>query len=212
MKVSKGKDHDGYKAPYETPYKMMDGFAKLMHDADGNKILYQASLHNLSRLGCYASRLIPKVQCRQGKLGPSSKPCMMVGYTHDSTTLLRIWDPEFQKIKPQREVVFNEERNAHMSCRHGSNEFAIFELSEDEEYVEETDTGDGPLRDSQPTQISKRSKSHIHKAPDEEAENAHSLRLHGEDQTTQHSAANAENTNIRHLRRVDQAGQHSPGD
>jgi hypothetical protein len=56
-----------------------------------------------------------------------------------------------------------------MSCQHGSNEIDIFGLSEDEEYVEETDTGDEPLRDSQPTQIGKRSKSHMHEAPDEEA-------------------------------------------
>jgi len=88
---------------------------------------------------------------------------MMVGYTHDSKTLWRIWDPEFKKVKAQSEVVFDEERNAHMSCQYGSNEIDMFGLSEDEEYVDETDTGGEPLRgqDSQPTQISKRSKSHM---------------------------------------------------
>jgi len=62
-------------------------------------------------------------------------------------------------------------------------------LPEDEEYVEETDTRDEPLRDSQPTQIGKRSKSHMQEAPDEEAENAHSRRLRREDQTARRSAA-----------------------
>ena len=176
----KRKNHrDGYQAPYETPYEMVHGVGKPTHDADGNRILYQAPLHNLRRFGCYASRLIPEVQ-RGDKFGPRSKPCMMVGYLHDSETLWRIWDPEFHRVKAQPEVVIDEERNAHMSCQHGSNEIDIFGLPEGEEYVEETDTGDEPLRgqDRQPTQIGKRSTSHMHEAPDKEAENiAHSRRL-----------------------------------
>jgi hypothetical protein len=139
---------------------------------------------------------------------------MMVGYTHDSNTLWRIWDPEFQKVKAQSEVVFDEERNAHMSCQHGSNEVDIFGLPEDEKYVDEIDTGDEPLRgqDSQPTQIGKRSKSHMHEAPDEEAENAHSRRLRHEDQTAQRSAADAENAHSRRLRPEDQTTLRSAAD
>jgi len=49
-------------------------------------------------------------------------------------------------------------------------------------------------------QPGKWSKSHMHKAPDEEAENAHSRRLRREDQTAQRLAANAEN--IAHSRRL----------
>jgi len=67
-----------------------------------------------------------------------------------------------------------------------------FALPEDEEYVEETDTGDQPLRDSQPTQIGMRSKSHIHKSSNEKAQNTHSRRLRPDDQTAQHSPENAE--------------------
>jgi len=188
----KRNHRDGYQAPYETPYEMLHGFGKPTHDADGNEISYQASRQNLRRFRCYACRLIPEVQRRQGKFGARSKPCMMVGYTHDSKTLWRIWDPEFQKVNVQSEVVFDEERNAHMSCQHGSNEIDIFGLPEDEEYVNEIDTGGEPLReqDSQPTQIGKRSTSLMHEAPDEEAENiAHSRRLRREDQTAQRSAA-----------------------
>jgi len=43
----KRNDCDGYQAPSETPYEMLHGFGKLMHDADSNEISYQASLHNL---------------------------------------------------------------------------------------------------------------------------------------------------------------------
>jgi hypothetical protein len=59
--------------------------------------------------------------------GPRLKPCMMVGYTHDSKSLWRIWDPEFQRVKTQSEVVFDEERNADMSCPHGSNEIDMLD-------------------------------------------------------------------------------------
>ena len=97
-----------------------------------------------------------------------------------------------------------------MSCQHGSNEIDMFELPEDDEYVEETDTRDEPLRDSQPTQIGKRSKPHMYEAHDEEAEIAHSRRLCREDQTAQRSAANAENiAHSRRLHRDDQTSQHS---
>jgi hypothetical protein len=67
--LKRKNDRDGYQAPYETPYEMLHGFVKHTHDANGNKISYQAHLHNLRRFGCYASRLIPEVQCRD-KFGP----------------------------------------------------------------------------------------------------------------------------------------------
>jgi hypothetical protein len=34
----KRSDRDGYKVLYETPYEMLHGFGKLMHNADGNEI------------------------------------------------------------------------------------------------------------------------------------------------------------------------------
>jgi hypothetical protein len=50
----------------------------------------------------------------------------------------------------------------------------------------------------------------MHKAPDEEAENSHSRRLCQEDQTPQHSAANAENIgHSQRLRREDQTARRS---
>jgi len=143
--LKRKNDHDGYQAPYKTPYEKLDGFRKPTHDANGNEISHQASLHNLRRFGCYTSRLISEVQRRQGKFGPRSKPCMMVGYKHYSKTLWRILDPEFQKVKAQSEVVFDKEINSHISCLHGSNQIDKFELSEADEYVEESDTGDERL-------------------------------------------------------------------
>jgi len=103
----------------------------------------------------------------------------MVGFTHDSNTLRGIWDRELQKVKTQSDVVFDEIRNAHMSCQHVTNEIDVFGLPEDEKYVEEIDTGDKPFleQDSHPTQLGKRSRSHMHEAPDKQADNAHSRRL-----------------------------------
>jgi len=210
--LKKKIDNDCYQALYETPYEMLHGLDKPTYDAAGNTISYQASLHNLCWFGCYASRLIPGVERRQGKFGPKSKPYMMVGYTHNSKTLWRICDPEFQKVKAQSEVIFDDERNAHMLCQHGSNEIDIFGLPEDEESVDAIDTGDEPPRgqDSQPTQIGKRSKSHMHEVPDEEDDNAHSRRLRREDQTAQRSAADSENpAHSRRLRWADQTARRS---
>jgi len=50
----------------------------------------------------------------------------------------------------------------------------------------------------------------MHEAPDKGAKNAHSRCLHREDQTAQHSAADAENiAHSRCLRREDQTARHS---
>ena len=48
-------------------------------------------------------------------------------------------------VQARSEVVFDEERNAHISWQHGSNEIDIFRFPDDEEYVKETDTADEPL-------------------------------------------------------------------
>ena len=101
---------NGYQVPYKTPYKMLHGFGKPMHDPDSNKISYQATLHNLRWFGCHASRLISEVQHR-GKFGLRSKPWIMVGYTHEPKTLWRLWDPEFQRVKTQWEVVHQQKLN-----------------------------------------------------------------------------------------------------
>jgi len=95
-------------------------------------------------------------------------------------------------MKAQSELVFDEERNEHMSCQDGSNEIYIFVLPEDDNYVGEIDTAGEPLRGqhSQPTQVGKRSTSLMHEAPEEEAEHiTHSLRLRRDDQTARRSAA-----------------------
>jgi hypothetical protein len=137
----------------------------------------------------------------------------MVGDAPDSKALLTIWDPKFQKVQAQSEVVFDAGRNAHMSCQDESNEINIFGLPEDEKSVDKTHTGGEPLRgqENQPTQIGKRSTSHMHEASDEEVGNiAHSWHLHRENQTAQHSAAEAEN--ISHswcIRREDHTAWHS---
>ena len=85
----KRSNHDGYQAPYEMSYEMLDGFGIPLYDINGNKILFYPSLPNRRRIGCYGSRLILEVLCR-GIFGMRLKPCMMVGYTYDPKTLWRI--------------------------------------------------------------------------------------------------------------------------
>jgi hypothetical protein len=50
--LTKRDDRDGYKAPYETPYKMLHSYAKPEFDSEGKKISYKAPLHHLRRFGC----------------------------------------------------------------------------------------------------------------------------------------------------------------
>ena len=69
----------------------------------------------------------------------------MVGYVQDSTILWRIWDPAFQIVRSQSNVIFDEERNTHASCQPGDHT-DIFELPEEMEYIEEIDSGDGVLQ------------------------------------------------------------------
>jgi len=144
--LTKRNDRNGYQVPYSTPYEILQAFGKPSHDNDGNEILSKAPLHHLRQFGCYASRLIPEPQ-RDGKFSPRSKPCMKVGYIHNSTTLWRIWDPAFRMVRSQSDAIFDQERNTLASCLHGD-ETDIFELPEEMEYVEEIETGgDGHLND-----------------------------------------------------------------
>jgi len=100
-------DHNGYQAPYKMPYQMLHGSGPPTCNADGNRISYHTSLQNLCQIGCYGSRLIPKVQ-HQGIFRPRLKPCMIVGYTYDSKTLWTIRDEESQKVKAHQKVSWTE--------------------------------------------------------------------------------------------------------
>jgi hypothetical protein len=145
--LTKRDDRNGYQAPYSTAYEMLLAFGKPSHNNHGNEISFKAPVHHLWLFGCYASRLIPEPQ-RHRKFSPRSKPCMMVCYVHDSTTLWRIWHPAFQVVRSQSDVIFDKERHAHSSCLHGD-QTDIFELPEETEYVEEIKTGgDGLLHDN----------------------------------------------------------------
>jgi hypothetical protein len=204
-------DRDDNQAPYERTYEMLHGLANLPMMLTSTRYCIELLSPNLCRFRCYTIRHIPAVQ-RRDKFGPWSKPWLMVSYIHNSETLCMIWNPEFEMVKAHAGVVFDEERNAHMSCPHESNQIDIFGLPEDK-YLAEKDTGDEPLRgqDSQPRQIGKRSTSHMHEAAEEEAENiAHSQCLRQEAQTAQRSAADAENLpHSWHLRREDQTARRS---
>jgi hypothetical protein len=69
----------------------------------------------------------------------------MVGYVYDSTTVLLICDLAFQIVRSKSNVIFNEERNTHISCLPGDHT-GIFQVTEETEYIEEIDGGDGLLK------------------------------------------------------------------
>jgi len=73
-------------------------------------------LHHLRRFGCLAYRRIPKEQRIDTKMGARSKPCMMLGYVHNTTKIWRIWDPEQRKVVNCSDVEFDENQTAHISC------------------------------------------------------------------------------------------------
>ena len=58
-------DRDGYKAPYETPYEMLQSNGKPAVYKEGNTISYQAPIHHLRRFGCFVGGLIPEAQRRR---------------------------------------------------------------------------------------------------------------------------------------------------
>ena len=64
----------------------------------------------------------------------------MVGYAHDSTTMWRVWDPQFQVVRQQSDAIFDEVRNAYISCPQEHAEKDIFGLPQDEVHIEEIDT------------------------------------------------------------------------
>jgi hypothetical protein len=69
----------------------------------------------------------------------------MVGYVHNSTTLLRIWIGAIQIVKSQSNVIFDEERNTHASGLPGAH-IDNFELPEETENIQAIDSGGGDLQ------------------------------------------------------------------
>ena len=63
----------------------------------------------------------------------------MVGYVHDSTTTWKVWNPEFNAVRTQSDVIFDEERNAHISCPEPE-EADPLGLPQEEVHVEVLDT------------------------------------------------------------------------
>jgi len=93
-------------------------------------------LHHLRRFGCLAFRRIPKEQRIDTKMGARFKPCMMLGYLHNTTKIWRRWDPEQRKVVNCSDVEFDENQTAHISCRDNGND--VIRLPEQEPiYTEE---------------------------------------------------------------------------
>ena len=68
----------------------------------------EAPLHHLRWFGCLANKLIPEEQQKVKKFGARLKECIMVGYVHDATNILRIFDPENNSVKHISDIIFDE--------------------------------------------------------------------------------------------------------
>ena len=74
-------------------------------------------------------------------MGARSKPCMMLGYVHNTTKIWRIWDPEQRKVVNCSDFEFDENETAHISCIDNENDALRLpeqELIYTEEQVVET--------------------------------------------------------------------------
>jgi len=63
--LTRMEDRDGFKAPFNTPYEMLNSygkpqFEKPLDDPARKTTDYDAPLRHLRRCGCYASTLIPE--------------------------------------------------------------------------------------------------------------------------------------------------------
>jgi len=77
----------------KSPYEMLHRHRRLQrHLTDVNANTDHTEddkpkLHHLRRFGCLAYRRIPKEQRIDPKMGARSKPCMMLGYVHNTTKI-----------------------------------------------------------------------------------------------------------------------------
>ena len=111
------------KSPYEMLHlhrRLQKGVTKI--DDDSKAEDDKPKLHHLRRFGCLAYRRIPKEQRIDTKMGARSKPCMMLGYAHNTTKIRRIWDPEQRKVVNCSDVEFDENQTAHISCIDNEND------------------------------------------------------------------------------------------
>jgi hypothetical protein len=77
---------------------------------------------------------------------------MMVGYVHDSTTLWRIWDPEHNTVKAQSDVIFDQDRNAYISCPQSLKRKNLGEMDQLDE-ISDIDLFDQPQEEIQVEEI-----------------------------------------------------------
>jgi len=111
----------------KSPYEMLHRHRRLQKrvteiDDDSQAEDDKPKLHHLRRFGCLAYRRIPKEQRIDTKMGACSKPCMMLGYVHNTTKIWRIWDPEQRKVVNCSDVEFDENQTAHISCIDNEND------------------------------------------------------------------------------------------
>jgi hypothetical protein len=103
----------------KTPWEMLHSHIKKKNGDTENgdaEPVGPPPIHHLRRFGCLAHKRIPEDQRTDKKLGERSKHAMMVGYVHNSTSMWRIWDPDFKKTIQTSDVDFDEEINCYTTC------------------------------------------------------------------------------------------------
>jgi hypothetical protein len=98
----------------KTPWKMLHSHIK-KKNGDAEPV-GPPPIHHLRRFGCLAHKRIPEEQRTDKKLRERSKHAMMVGYVYNSTSIWRIWDPDFKKTIQTSDVDFDEEINCYITC------------------------------------------------------------------------------------------------
>jgi hypothetical protein len=93
----------------KTPHEVLNGHAAA-------QVLPPPPLHHLRRFGCRAYKHIPEEQRSDKMLGERSKPAMMVGYVHHTTSMWKLYDPFFKKVIHCSDVDLDEEVNCYTSC------------------------------------------------------------------------------------------------
>ena len=103
----------------------------------------------------------------------------MVGYDHNFTMRWRVWDPEFKKARCQSEVIFDEDRNAHISCPQEHVESDIFLLPQEEVHIDEID-------ENVAHSDRNRDQGRAHHTGNRDHERAHSVEHHGQEAAQLH--------------------------
>src|SRR5207237_5058490 len=116
------------------------------------------AINHIRRFGCRVYKRIPESQRDDKKLGHRSRPCVMLGYVHNATTMWKVYDFENGKVTNVSDAIFDEKVNAYASCEYIGNK-DILGMPEPEPLYEEIENEEITPQISNPDMISDLDKS-----------------------------------------------------